>query len=440
MLFLRLSQTIYPLFTKIILDGVDGQAAKTMLDLLGPPGGMMEAIAKQRHWLTNEPWQSYIPARDGFNMAVFMQASMNVSFVEAQKQVPSLTAEDWAINGTYLLMAVYGYDMYNLMSRCNCCIFNGDGITKDSGSVAELGIATARGFPLIIFQNSLLTPFANLLDNPMVLGATNEYLDVSQYAWTIPDAIKSLDAKLQKVYKRNTFGELNFCTVNPPAYLPAFWSNVGQNVWNWRYIANKYDSNGKNISQTSDEWKKWWALGDVGKAYIVAKIVVLVRDTQKSFFGESSTDKHKSSLTSQNINFENPNAPLLNISHSTYNYTNTALGQNIKNVHRCQNGNKWCSGVSATMTYLNTKMASAKLLKTKHNMTSSAALTVFMNWPVWNLLQECEMLICSWYVNRSIVSSNQCLAVTKTLNCPYWAIREAVFIPDKILTIETGRF
>jgi hypothetical protein len=412
-------------------DGQDGEAAKRMLDLLGPPGGMMEAIAKQKHWLNGKQWQSYIPARDGFNMAIFMQAASTVSFEDVQKQVPELTAEDWKINGSYLLMAVYGYDMFNLISRCNCCIFNGNGITKDSGSVAELGIATSRGFPLIIFQNSLLTPFANLMDNPMVLGATGEFLDVSLYTWTIDDAIKALNAKLQIVYNRNKFGELNYASKNPPAYLPAFWSNVGKNVWNWRYISNNYDEFGRNISKTSDEWNKWWKLGSIGKAYIVGRICVLVKNTQKSFFGTSSTDKHiKNSalISASSLNSQNQNKQNLNVSTNTLFYTNYSLNSSSeKNQH-----------------YLNTMIESVKLTSIKHNniLTSTDThIKVFMNWPVWNLLQECEMLICSWYVNRSMINNTtQCLAITKTLNCPYWAIRTVVFTPNIILTTKPSDF
>lgn len=394
--------------------GGTGFAAKNMLNLLGPPGGMMESIAEQKHWITGENWESYIPARDGFNMAVFMQAATKFTYDDVKKEVPSITAADWNLNGIYLLMAVYGYDMYNLICRTNCCIFNGNGITKDSGSVAELGIATARGFPLVIYQNSLIAPFANLLDNPMVLGAAGEFLSVEQYAWTIPQAVSMLDTKLQNIYTRNKFGELNFCSNNPPAYLPAFWATVGKNVWNWRYIQNIYDDKGNNLSKTGPEWTKWWKMGDEGKAYIVARIIQLVRDTQIKFFGISETDNNKFKINSEQ------SEGVLAISNDTLFFNNTALGQNLS--------------LSVPKEYISqfyTMMFGAED-SIKPVSSDTTSMKVFMNWPVWNLQQECEMLITSWYVARSQVNNKNCLPITKLINCPYWAIREACFIPVNV--------
>ncbi len=227
-------------------------------------------------------WYSYIPARDGFNMAFLMSSVSKVQLVDIQKVIPEITSQDWIMAGTYLLSAVYGFDMYNLISRCNAFIFNSDGIAMDDGSCVELGLGTNRGLPIVIYRTQQTSNFPGHVINPMVEGASGTSLNTC-YSQSIPDAISNLDKLIRERYKA---GDLDYCNVVPPPIVPSYWCNVGYAVWSWKYKQYIINSDGTlNKDNYSDEYMKFLKNdnSDLGKALIVAKIITLVKDVQKKY-------------------------------------------------------------------------------------------------------------------------------------------------------------
>ncbi len=263
-----------PTFGKAALGG--DKDAKVVLEIMDAlhisRGGMALDCA-------NRNWESYIPARDGFNMNFFMSAAAGITFQDIQPHfekygIQNVIEDTWALNGVWLLEAVYAFDMYNLISRCNCMIFNANGIAMDDGSCVELGIGTARGLPITIHRNENTSNFAVGLCNPMVSGASGTSLVYPPPTWPTP---KIAEDKLQEhIRKWIHTGDQNYCRNTPPSRVTRYWDSVGQKIWDWKYDDYRIDDDG---TLPNDIYSKDWIdftqgnLGDLGLALAVAKIM-----------------------------------------------------------------------------------------------------------------------------------------------------------------------
>jgi len=291
----------------------NGQANFVINTMMGwvldiPEGGMAEILAKKdpNMYMKDNGWECYIPARDGFNMAFFMGATSKVTLKDIQKYFPDMTAELWAGRGTNLLEAVYGFDMYNLIARCNVCIFNANGIAMDDGSCVELGICTTRGYPCVIHRDQLTSNFPNGVINPMVAGAAGYQL--GGYTLTHPDISSSVEF-MDEVLKSITSGkneQIDYAHNIPPPKLVSYWCNVGEVVWEWKYTSDpshyviKEDGT-LDPSSYSDDYNKFISGvgGDLGKALVVAKIIFLIRDVKEKY-GIIKAPAHMLRMTHQN--------------------------------------------------------------------------------------------------------------------------------------------
>lgn len=227
-------------------------------------------------------WYSYIPARDGFNMAFLLGSVSKVQFKDVQNIIPEITKIDWSFAGTYVLSAVYGFDMYNLICRCNSFIFNSDGIAMDDGSCVEIGLGTNRGLPIVIYRTQKTSNFSFSTINPMVEGASGTSLNTC-YSESIPDAINNLNTLIKETYDN---GNLNYCNIVPPPPLPSYWCDVGNYVWNWKYKQYIINPDGTlNKDNYSDQYLQFLnnTNTDLGKSLIVAKIILLVKEVQKKY-------------------------------------------------------------------------------------------------------------------------------------------------------------
>jgi hypothetical protein len=249
-----------------------------------PVGGLATAIAQYK----GLGWKSYIPARDGFDMALFLGAAMAMPYSGLRHliesgQLKGLTEHDWNIKAVSLLEAVYGFDMYNLLCRCNCFIFNADGIAMDDGSCAEIGIGTSRGMPLVIHHDQNTGNFPNHVINPMIAGAQGYNLSQEDMATSIPEAIEKLDVKMKKFLAEEQFEYYHYI---PPPKVPSYWANVGYAVWSWKYKKYIIKDDGTLAAPKdiySEEFDNWIGMGNNGKAYIVAKICLLVKAVQEKY-------------------------------------------------------------------------------------------------------------------------------------------------------------
>ena len=213
--------------------GYLGQILSTNMGI--PLGGVAEAIAKRG-------WESYIPARDGFNLVLFAGSTATYwnNYISAvgtpeYKKLKSygLVEADQELIGTYLLMAVYSFDMYNLTERCNCFLFNSGGITMDAGSVVELGIANARGLPVTIHAPEDVTLFAGGIVNPMVAGCSGYNLTTT--TWKFYDINLALDDLENKCQQQLASGKEEWTRNNSFPKRVEFWATLGRRVWNLRF-------------------------------------------------------------------------------------------------------------------------------------------------------------------------------------------------------------
>ena len=260
-----------------------------------PDGGIAEILRKpdSKMYKKSEGWRSYIPARDGFNMAFFISATINpkVTLPLLQKSLPKLTASMWEARATTLLEAVYGFDMYNLISRCNVCIFNANGIAMDDGSCVELGICTTRGYPCVVHRNELTSNFPAGVINPMVAGAAGYSLGYLKRP-TIDTSIALMDSILKSITTQSG-QQLDYGHFTPPPKLVSYWCNVGEVVWQWKYTSDpnhyKIRSDGTlDPSSYSDEYINFMTtIGksnpDLGKSLCVAKICLLIHEVKLKY-------------------------------------------------------------------------------------------------------------------------------------------------------------
>lgn len=248
-----------------------------------PRGGMAQYLAERG-------WEAYIPARDGFNMAVY--AGVTTAFLpgilsagdadsKALKDA-GVTQQDAAFAGAYLLMAVYAFDMFNLVSRCNCFIFNSSGITMDDGSVAELGIASARGLLISIHSPEDVTLFAGGIINPMVAGAAS--IDLRSEKWkfyTIKDVVNDMKEKIIKFREK---GGPEYWRVTRPPDNIMFWNTLGSKIWNYKFKNHVVDQDGvTDLDQSMNDDFRIKDSNDMGRAFIGGHIIGLIKQTQKDF-------------------------------------------------------------------------------------------------------------------------------------------------------------
>jgi len=248
-----------------------------------PKGGIVQICAKKG-------WECYSPARDGFNMAEYVGAAsayLGEILTAGSKEAKALkavnvTMEDVPMVGAYLLMAVYGFDMYNLINRCNCFIFNSAGITMDDGSVAELGIGSARGLPIVLHAPEDVTLFAGGIVNPMVAGAGSIDLRVQKWKYfTIEDACNALEKKIKKILSGSSS---EYWRTTPPPKGLDFWSSLGGKIWKFKFKDHVVDQKGVVVQNKSlQDVFRIYNSNDKGKAYIAGHIIGLVKQTQQEF-------------------------------------------------------------------------------------------------------------------------------------------------------------
>ena len=224
-------------------------------------------------------WDSYVPIRDGFLMALFLGnvAQWNADNPGKIPPVPgsSITAQQWAMAGAYMGQAVYGFDCYNLISRCNACIMNADGIGMDDGSCVEVGMTTARGQPFVYYRTQNTSNWGYKIINPMISGPAES----GRAANDAYDAVAMLEV-LIKDYISN--GNYKYVPgVAPPAVYQKL-AKVGEAVWNWKFAKHKLLPSGQLApGSLSAEWVSLMSDTKYGMAKVAAKICQIISDVQK---------------------------------------------------------------------------------------------------------------------------------------------------------------
>ena len=119
-------------------------------------------------------YATYLPQRDGIEVASVMK-NLN-SLPPGAEEIILLMRE-----------AVFSLDVYQLLGRCDCAVFNMNGRVPDGGSVAETSMAVSHGRPVIIYKDDPITILMGL-DNPLIQGLS--------YTWTYADSFEMIPKKL----------------------------------------------------------------------------------------------------------------------------------------------------------------------------------------------------------------------------------------------------
>lgn len=205
-------------------------ALETMSKNLGvDPFGMAGMIAKKG-------WRAYIPARDGFVLAKFVNAVTS----------STLTQDEKAGLTTALTKAIYGNDVYALGAVCNVCLFNGNGLQIDDGSATEVGLIGARGLPMTIYRSQVTDQFGPGASNPMPLGCASSMITARYYR--PQTALDNLAEKIGKVQAGACYwwSGADYSATVPPPPLFQYWLEVGEAVYLYKYKSKRIqvDENG----------------------------------------------------------------------------------------------------------------------------------------------------------------------------------------------------
>jgi nucleoside 2-deoxyribosyltransferase len=140
----------------------------------------MQSIADA---LEGAGYETYLPQRDGIEVAKIMESLGG----GGKGPTPPPGSPDPQLVTDLMRKAVFALDVYQLLSRCDCTVFNMNGRVPDEGSIAETSMAFATGKPIVIYKDDPITILMGL-DNPLVQGLS--------YTWTYAASFPDVPAKL----------------------------------------------------------------------------------------------------------------------------------------------------------------------------------------------------------------------------------------------------
>ncbi|MDC0710994.1 nucleoside 2-deoxyribosyltransferase [Stigmatella sp. ncwal1] len=167
----------------------------------GPMGGTQD-FSKMRALssvLREAGYSTFAPVDDGFPLLEIFH------LMDEAGWSPEKKAED----RYYLMVAVFAFDLFNLLEHCQAVVANLSpfeccSVNPDSGTVMELSLAYASGRPVVAYKEEDIRYFPvgstrqEGWDNPMVIGMLNNFhLGGAGYAASsYPELLQRLEAVL----------------------------------------------------------------------------------------------------------------------------------------------------------------------------------------------------------------------------------------------------
>ena len=142
----------------------------------------LDAMLQIAAVLEESGYRTFLPPRDGLESLVMNSVDShfaNSIFVRPLKALIS--------------RAVFSYDMYQIVERCDSFVFNMNGPVPDEGGVVETAAAFASGKPIVLYRNDLRGPLLGR-GNPLLMGASYTFSAVGDIR-EIPDVLKRLEEK-----------------------------------------------------------------------------------------------------------------------------------------------------------------------------------------------------------------------------------------------------
>jgi hypothetical protein len=194
--------------------------AKSAENLGLHPYGLCGELAEQK-------LDAYVPARDGFTLAVILAAIGEDS---------TLTQDEKNDLGGYMNKAIYAIDAFSLGGLCNCGILNANGLQIDDGSATEVGMMGMRGMPLVIYRDQATFQLGSGVQNPMPIGNASATLLPPAYP-TVQLAVAALKKKIRNVVASDPawLGSFLYSHEVPPPPLYIYWQSIGEAVFKTKF-------------------------------------------------------------------------------------------------------------------------------------------------------------------------------------------------------------
>ena len=107
---------------------------------------------------------TYLPYRDGIDFRLLMEAG-------------AAATNDTPLSG--VMRACFALQMYQVIERCDCLVFNMNGRVPDEGGLFEAAGAFCAGKPLVIYKRDHRSVFCGN-DNSMITGLTADFSTVGE--------------------------------------------------------------------------------------------------------------------------------------------------------------------------------------------------------------------------------------------------------------------
>jgi hypothetical protein len=247
----NLSEVVYALGWKGLMP-----PSSSLEVLSGLNSDQIATISKAAETLGLNPWglcgemaeqklDAYVPARDGFTLAVILAAIGGDSTL-SQDEKGDLSA--------YMSKAIYAIDAFCLGGLCNSGIFNANGLQIDDGSATEVGMMAMRGMPIVIYRDQATSQLGPGVQNPMPIGNASATLSPSAYP-TVQLAVAALKEKIGNVIGSSPswLGSPLYSHDVPPPPLYIYWQSIGEAVFKTKFRSKRIvvDEHGRLDAQAS---------------------------------------------------------------------------------------------------------------------------------------------------------------------------------------------
>lgn len=126
--------------------------------------------------LSRQGYGVYLPHRDGMEFRLVRE---------------ELIERGWSpdVAGAFLHAAIFALDIFQLVSECDCVVWNLNGRVPDEGAVSEAAIAWTLGKPILAYKEDARSMITGR-DNPLLVGLV-EFETLSELD-QIPDRLDEL--------------------------------------------------------------------------------------------------------------------------------------------------------------------------------------------------------------------------------------------------------
>lgn len=144
----------------------------------------LDAMRQIAAVLEESDYRTFLPQRDGLESLVMNSVDSYFANSIFMRPLKALISR-----------AVFSYDMYQIVERCDSFVFNMNGPVPDEGGVVETAAAFASGKPIVLYRNDLRGPLTGP-GSLLLMGASYTFSVVSDIR-EIPDVLKRFEEKTE---------------------------------------------------------------------------------------------------------------------------------------------------------------------------------------------------------------------------------------------------